>query len=448
MEFQPNYPEWLEAWWVEQVRRHMSWASGSLELDRLAPVVQALSDQFVDETHPPFAAYDHDVQTLLAYGLFFFPQTFVRTQWPVLELLRFRNWQPPTQRPLRILDLGAGLGGASLGVISALLALYPSISSSTIHLTAVDHGTQNLHWLQRMVQELSPHWPNVCLDIRHEDLWRYGHDQKQVSPDLTPNIKKPGSHHRTTLLKEGEPKSWPKEGKILEDPWDLVISSFALTEIFRGQTGSNMWHWLRGVLQRLDPDGLLLILEPASQDSCERLEDIRDRIAAEGEFHLWGPCLHQRSCPLLAFGQSWCHEVREWKAPDSLHFLNRKLFRDTQVLRFGFLMVGKQPPVASSFPKHTFRLISPVLKRKGHRLATGCSAEGNRLQIEIFQRDLERDQISVLEQMERGNLLYAPHLQKRSHEDQPQRYRLIEGETLSQIFPTPLDLSIATAKKS
>lgn len=462
---EPHYPDWLEEWWLDQVAVHTPQNQDDHDLDALAEEVQALSDLFIrDEAN--FAAYDKDPRQLLAYGLFFFPQTYVRVQWPLRELLAFRGWQPPLERPMRILDLGSGLGSASLGALDVLYQYTASLDlpeRPEFHLTAVDHATHSLQWYNKLVQDLQEVWPRLTLRTRVDNLLRYGTLPPNWNPaSSVPSEKKPrqGKHHQKDHRKDrrkGESqrdKRRPSRASTRshndvpppapqEEPWDLIVSSFALTEVFRGHSSEVMWTWIKGLLDRLSPDGILLILEPASQDSCERLEDLRNFTAQDEAYGIWGPCLHHQTCPLRQEGRAWCHEVRFWETPESLEYVNRRLFRALQALKFGYLALGHKRPKPKPPTNPTMRLIAPMSKQKGHWLTRGCTTEGQSINLEIFTRDLDREQAQEIEQFHRGDIVEASNWEPRKR---PQSYRLSPGARLAARHPEDHTLELEPSK--
>ena len=101
-----------------------------------------------------------DPELTLGYGLFYFPQSFLRIQFPLVEILE-RGWNPPVDRPIRILDLGAGVGAAGFGAVSLL-------QPRPVEGWALDHSEEAL----RIHEELSAagplgHWHQSQIDLHH-----------------------------------------------------------------------------------------------------------------------------------------------------------------------------------------------------------------------------------------------------------------------------------------
>jgi SAM-dependent methyltransferase len=364
------YPGWLENWWKERACQLLAVRDFTETQPVLEKEIRRLSDLFTTGRETRFGDYGKDERLLLAYGLFYFPQTFVRIRFPLREALLLRGWRPSSpDGSVRLLDLGAGLGGATVGA-ALLLQEMPFISG--VEALAVDQSGGSLAALDRIGRENRPHLPQVRIGTARGDL-------------------------KTWFRKAGP-----------QDRWDLIIASFSLGEAFFEADDDAVHQWLKNALRHLRPGGLLLITEPALRETSERIERLRNLIAAEGTGHIWAPCPHHRRCPLLETGKYWCHEVRSWPVPESLAFLNRRLFRSVRDLKFSFLLAGP-PPAEGSAPEtasaHTMRLVSPLSELKGRYLWTGCAGDGDRYEYEIQKRDLSRSEQKELQALERGDIV-------------------------------------------
>lgn len=361
----PSYPIQLEQWWLDQARKLTGIGDIVPCLASLEKDVERLSDLFTLERAACFGDYARDDRMLLAYGLFFFPQTFVRVQLVLDELSGVRGFQLPSDRPLRILDLGCGSGAATF----AALMHFPE---TQIEARAGDASNPFLNIMQRVFEENRALWPNATLSAETGDLFDF----------------------------RGE------------ESWDLILVSFALNEAMESRTEDEAKTWLRRWLDRLAPGGVLMILEPVSQATSERLERLRNWIAENKSAQILGPCLHHASCPLLDKGELWCHEVRRWRIPDTLEILNRRLFRSIEDLKFSFLLLERSdvPEVGATGPD-VFRMIAPMRKLKGKLVTAGCAADGGARTYEMLTRGLGRPAEDDLISFERGAVVRAVDLQ-------------------------------------
>ena len=363
------YPIQLEQWWLDQARKLTGIGDIVPCLASLEKDVERLSDLFTLDRAARFGDYARDERMLLAYGLFFFPQTFVRVQLVLGELSGFRGFRLPSDRPLRILDLGCGSGAATFAALKHFSALVPELA---VEATALDHSLPFLNWTEQLFEANRNLWPRAALRMAEGDLFDF----------------------------RGE------------ESWDLILVSFALNEAMESRTEDEAKTWLRRWLDRLAPGGVLLILEPVSQATSERLERLRDWIAAHKSARILGPCLHHASCPLLNKSELWCHEVRLWRIPETLEILNRRLFRSIEDLKFSFLALERsEVPEVSATGPDVFRMIAPMRKLKGKLVTAGCAADGGARTYEMLMRGLDRPAEDRLISFERGTVVRAVDLQ-------------------------------------
>jgi len=394
------YPKWLEEWWMEQACRRAGTKDAEAAVLRHTGAVQTLSDLFtVDrpvaaKSAPPakthFPDYGADPALAVAYGLFFFPQNFVRARLPLAEAVDFRGWKPLGEnetRPVRVLDLGAGAGAAGLGVASFL---HERGLAGEVQLTSVDRSPDSLARLATLARDNAAHLPGLRV--------------------------------RTVVQNALE---WVRnELPRLGEPFDLIVLGFALNEMLPVSLGPAPRLELAGQLRRaLVPRGLLLILEPSLHETAGPLQELSDALcarSAQPPFPRWGPYLGEHRCPLRAEGKFWNHEVRNWSAPGSLLLLNRKLWREIGELRFAYALHGRDPPpelpgafaTAANEPGGlAVRLVSPFHLRKGGFVAACVATDGVKYTLDLPIRGLPKDEIARLGKIERGDILALRGLQ-------------------------------------
>lgn len=353
----------FEAWWLDEARQAFGANDDEAVFAALLPHVRSLSDLFTTERPQKYTDYAASAADRAAYGLFFFPQTFTRAQFPIDEAIRFRGWVPQGEA-LRVLDLGSGTGGTLWGAVDALRRAFPG---RRVAADAVDHSPAALDALRRLGAAV---FPDVALRLRAADL------------------------RGQNLLPAGE-------------TWDVITVGFAFNEAFAAVGDDAAAAWLQELLGRLRPGGLLLVLEPALQATAERLVRMRSRLIGAGG-HVAGPCLHAAACP-LAGGKRWCHEVRKWAAPGSLLALNRRLHREVEVVKFSYLLLSDRPLGAP--PAGAFRLVSALTEEKGRLRAMGCFDDGALREVEVQTRTLTKADRKRFYQWERGDLAAAPGAQ-------------------------------------
>ena len=363
----PTYPEALEVAWL---RRAMKWTGAEepeTACDQLMSAVRELSNRFTTEREPGFGHYGASARLLAAYGLFFFPQTYVRTRLVLAECLR-EGARPGVERSgsLRCIDLGAGTGAAGLAVVDAFRA---AGQRGRVHWVAVEHSGAAVRLAGELGRECHPR------------------GRLTIEPVLA------------------DARTWEPS-----EPADLVIAAFSLNELFEGAPEEELVQWTYRSLRWLRPGGWLVLIEPATRPCALRLEHLRDRLVTREDCSILAPCPHRSPCPILALGNPnvWCHDVRRWSPPQSLRWINRRLHRDLQHLRWSFLAVRKTPlePEPAQGPAQFAegRLVGPVEDRAGRIRSHLCAADGSMRVCEILTRNLTKERRRELSRwLERGS---------------------------------------------
>jgi ribosomal protein RSM22 (predicted rRNA methylase) len=355
----PDYPAALEQAWLAHAMAVTRAAKPRLAVERLAHAAGVLSDAFTTGREPGFDRYADDRRALAAYGLFFFPRAYARTLRVLRECAARTRLPVPDRGPLRILDLGAGTGAAGLAALALAAERHPD---RPLELELVDQARGGFEPARRLFDAGRSLWPHASLRETVGDLRTYRGDTRA----------------------------------------DLVLASFALNEWIEQDPAADLAAWVAERMTGLRPGGWLVLLEPSLRLTCERMERLRDTLAAARRFRILAPCPHHQACPMLAAKRGWCHEVRQWTAPESLHWINRTLRRDVHLLKFSFLALENAPPADAPWT----RLVSPVAREKGKYTAHGCAPDGTLHTLEWLARHLTDDQRAASESLERGDRIH------------------------------------------
>lgn len=363
-------PDIIEQFWLQKARKALNLPADASEetlLEKIRTHVAELSDLFTVARPEKFRDYMSDTKLLSAYGLFFFPQSYARASFAARRLLEFYGRNPQSSDgTLNILDLGSGSSPCGLAFASALRSLFPQ---TEIELTAVDRSRAALDAIP------SPACPQIKIRTECADLKRF------AAP---------------------------------ANCFDFIILGWSLNEIIPANTPDATEKaivFIKKLSDSLKSTGTLVILEPALKETTERLQRLSDYFALTPATSLFriAPELGNHVDPLLAEGGiAWNHEVRRWSAPASLEFINRKLFREIQVLKFSWCALGKTPPrlaVETEKMPSLLRLISPMEMTKTALRFSAVSATGEKKNIEIPVRGLSKSECKkIVAEWERGDI--------------------------------------------
>ena len=287
----------LEADWeprLAEVARARGWPA--LEPDAVAE----LSRRYNDDQHP-----GRWTPALQAARLgFFFPRDVPKGAGAVAELIDAGL----LRTPLKILDLGAGFGATTHGVVRALRA-------------AGDHGP-----VEALLVDVDP----LALDVARA--------LAGGTPGLTMTTRTGDVHTPTPAV-------------------DLVIVGQTLVELPPDVDGHA--RWLGQLLKKVGPKGSVVVVEPALRAPTRHLHAVRDRLADR----VFAPCLHAAACPMLAREADWCHEHLDVDLPDWLIPVARRAGLRYEGLTFSFVALRND----GARRQGRYRVVSGDLPGKGRR---------------------------------------------------------------------------------
>jgi ribosomal protein RSM22 (predicted rRNA methylase) len=263
---------------------------------RLASDVERLSDAFTAERSELPGSYLNHPPSRSAYLAFFHPQQVLRGMAALAETRARAEarglW--PQREPLRVLDLGAGLGAMS----QALLASGPL--PPAVEFTLVDHQKS-------------------ALSDGRELLLR-------ASAALRPDAPAP-------LVRTADERvqSWLERARAAQWRYDVILVGALLNEIHARSWGQVSG--LHGLLDRTRrPGGVAVIVEPAIPEVARSLMEFRQHQLLRTT--TIAPCTHGKGCPLLLLRKDWCFTTVPAKLPPRVREMAARLRHQTDEVRF------------------------------------------------------------------------------------------------------------------
>jgi hypothetical protein len=288
--------------------------------------------------------------------------------------------------PLRVLDVGAGLGAMTWGVVRALEA-------------AGERGSIDATWLDEDAQALELGAAIVRL---RAPRGRIGSGMDWSVRRVTRPIAAAGDLGRFDLVLFGH---------VLSE-LDVLAPDAARIE--------RHVRLLRVALEEWTEDnGSVVVVEPALRDRTRHLHRVRDGLIALGAT-IFAPCLHEAPCPALARDTDWCHEalpvdLPAWLAPVALAAGLRR-----QGLSFSYLVVRRDglhlTKRLTVVPGAVhLRMVSDAMPSKGKREIFLCGefSEGpGRARVVRLDRDASATNAAWTE-LERGEVAVVSPAPKR-----------------------------------
>lgn len=357
-------PEWLEQ--LDRVARARLGRDAS-DRRALARAVAELSQAYTRRAEPlrePARAG----ADLWARLCFFLPRDLAKVQWPLIELDSVGAL--PHRETLRVLDLGAGLGAASLGI--AQLA-HSRGFAARLEVTGVDSDPDAL----ALFDALAPHCeglPAVPLRLT------------SCVADLT-----------------------RLPARLLEPRYDLIVLALALNELTGAGQAEALERSIALLLKlgsALSPQGALIVIEPALRETSRALQALRDRLAARRAApFVFAPCVRAGPCPMLEHPRDWCHERLPLRLSPRLAELAQLAGLRDRDLTFSYLTLHaterRLAERAGSEP--SYRVVSGPLHSKGKLELIACGEGGLTRLVRLDRNRVEA--LRDLDEAGRGTLL-------------------------------------------
>ncbi len=298
---------------LKEIATHRRWPT---EGEALVQGIRDVSERYNDPASESFRRLGPEA--LAARLLFWFPRDVPKAAAAVRELVRYGDLKPG-DAPLKVLDLGAGLGAATFGLQRAL--------GVPIAATLVDTDEK-------------------ALTIAGEIL---------------------GSHAK---LRTGD------LARVEGGPWDVIIAMQVLSELDRDapaeirleKHAALVARWVRA----LAPNGTLVLIEPALRDRARHLHAIPLPPGA----NVYAPCLHNKLCAIPE--RDWCHEDLPIDLPPTLVPLARAAGLRFERLTFAYRLIRRD---GATLRRHLgdapcARIVGVPPRTKGRFDRVACGDDG------------------------------------------------------------------------
>lgn len=266
--------------------------------DDVAAAAKALSLSFTSEREALPAGYLDRPENLQAYAAAFLIPNAVKVahalcQVEALGLL-------PRHSPLKVLDLGAGPGTASLAAALALAELRPDAEA---RFNAIDRSGPALELAARLFERIRAPRQSLVAGIGRVEAARI-------------------------------------PGVLSDERFDLILAANLINELPSEEAAFCLVRRL--ITEQLAKDGALVLIDPALRESARPLMRLRDRLLQEGIARVHAPCLHQGPCPMLAAGErDWCHFYVEWERPGLIVEIDTAAHMDRRHLKMSYLLLRR-----------------------------------------------------------------------------------------------------------
>ncbi|MDB4960251.1 MAG: Ribosomal small subunit Rsm22 [Myxococcales bacterium] len=295
---------------------------------------------------------------LAARAVFFTIADAMKISIPLGELIG--RGALPSARPLRVIDLGAGCGAMSLGMIETIASL-PEPERPALVITAIDRDAAALGIAAAAVRGLAA--------------------TRKLDVTITTRVDDATS------------------AKLADA--DLVIAGTLLNEL----PAAARLAVVERALAAVGDDGAVILIEPALRETSRALHELRDEAIGRGA-HVFAPCVRAIApCPSLARPEDWCHEDRAIKLPPKTAELSRLTHLRDGGMKFSYLVLRRGPLALVEEPG-AWRIVGAPRTQKGKLEVMGCNDAGW-VPLRLLKRN-RTDANREIERADRGDVVIVP----------------------------------------
>ncbi len=301
---------------------------------------------------------------LAARALFFSVVDAAKPEAPLVELAaRGADWP---SGPRRVVDLGAGCGAMSLGLLATAAARG---WGGSWELLLVDKDLAALRLAERALTHLAQTL-RLAVTVRLEVA------------ELTSARPQAALRQATLVL----------AGSLLNELSAAAARSLALAAV--------------------PPGGALLLIEPALRSSARALHLLRDEVLSSASARVLAPCTHALTpCPMLARETDWCHEDRPWPVTPQVRAWSEATGLRDGNLKYSYLTLASGESRFGARPQApegrlALRVVSGALPGKGRKEMSSCGALGR---APLRRLDRRRGPATEwFDELRRGDVVLAP----------------------------------------
>lgn len=363
------------------------------EVSSLSPIVRELSAGFTKKRKEGFSRYLLNRRARAAYLLYFLPANFPKIQAVLQELFRHPGVALQKKENLKVLDIGSGPGTALLGLTHFFLGRKDAQKELSFHLTALDHTRENLKDCQGLFALFQQHCSaKISLNLIQQDM------EKELQ---------------------------------IAGKFDYIVLSNSLNELYeldadRIQKRTLLLGRLLG--QHLEPDGSLILIEPALKQTSRELLQVRDSLISQG-FGLYSPCLAQAPCPALQTErEDWCHEELPWEPPSVIRTLDQGTGFIKDAVKYSYSVFRKDGiNLSEALPQgNHWRVVSEMMRLKGDRRVFLC--DGRQRILARRQDKHGSESNKVFDLISRGDIIGVS-----SFEEKGNLFCILAGHTVEKF---------------
>lgn len=207
------------------------------------------------------------------------------------------------------------------------------------------------------------------------------------------------------------------QSPLPEGEFDLIILGHCLTEFFpdvKKGWKSVQNSWIEAVLNKLSPNGYLLIADSSHLPANRRILELRDYLVSKGT-PVQAPCVWKGECPALQAQNNPCYAQREFEKPYLIREIQRAAQINLSSLKMTYLLLKSPKASWPELPiQPLYRVISPPIETQGGKRFYLCGTNGKKsLGSNLIEHPSES---RAFDYLKRGELIYFDHALERGNQ--------------------------------
>lgn len=338
-----------------------------------------LSEAFKNEKLNKMGTYFKQKEYAAAYLVFIFPQSLLKIFLVMQEIAALCNKRFSDKSSVNIIDLGSGMGPSTFGIFE----YFKRNQINKMQYYELVEKNEFPIYINKLIAEDKNYFINAQFNIVKSDLINYAN-----------NLKKKA---------------------------DIIILSLVLSELMSKSEPANL---IKNLINKLEDDGIIIIMEPALKKCSHRLISLRNKII-KWEIGIYAPCLSNNLCELENNEKQWCFKEIAWEPPIYMQYINRKLYRDINKLKFSYLILAKSQMLKILNKTNIYRSVTPATLKKGKACLIACNSKCEIKTIELLKRDLKGENKAFLE-IKAGNIFSIEEYEEKNNIIRFKKFRNIE----------------------
>nr|MBP3283030.1 methyltransferase domain-containing protein [Treponema sp.] len=329
------------------------------EISALSSSLLKLQRGLTGERKMAGGRYMSEKDTFGSYLLYYFPVSYLQIQ-TVLDFLGNTIEEISKKDEIGILEIGSGPAPGTTALCDRILSLN---KNAKISVSLCDTSERAMQTARKILES---DFENVSVETKKADIEKSG---------LRTFRKKP-------------------------EKFDIVLMSHVLNELWKKDDDKiqKRLSFIKAQTEKLSENGILILNEPAMQESSRNLIKIRDEMLGSEAFrgmNLVAPCPFSGSkkCPALLSENQTCHAEKLWKPFEPVLSLAKGAGLDRESVKMSFFVFQKTEKQAESENGKTLTVVSDGMLNKSGRIRFMLCDGGKRFSLSAKKDDQHAKEI-------------------------------------------------------